>query len=67
MFLPCDCTINELLEDANTSLGLYPYTPSGHPQRANQQMLKNWLDTLNNNGAIVSPRPCKYTFYTPTP
>lgn len=66
-FLPCDCTINELLDDADASLGLYPYTPSGHPQRANQQMLKNWLDRLNNNGTIVSPRPCKYTFYTPTP
>jgi len=66
-FLPCDCTINELLDDANTSLGLYPSTPVGHPQRANQQTLKNWLDTLNNNGAIVSPKPCKYTFYVPTP
>jgi hypothetical protein len=64
LFLPCNCTINELMDDANTSLGLYPYTPSGHPQRANQEVLKNWLDALNNNALVVSPTPCKRTFIT---
>jgi hypothetical protein len=64
LFLPCNCTINELVDDANASLGLYPYTPSGHPQRANQEMLKNWLDALNNNALVVSPTPCKRTFIT---
>lgn len=63
-FLPCNCTINELLDDANASLGLYPYTPTGHPQRANQETLKNWLDALNNGALIVSPTPCARTFYT---
>jgi len=63
-FLPCNCTINELLDDANTSLGNFPYTPSGHPQRANQEQLKNWLDQLNNNALVIPPTPCKRTFYT---
>jgi hypothetical protein len=63
-FLPCNCTINELLDDANTSLGLYPLTLTGHPQRADQEQLKNWLDQLNNNALVISPTPCKRTFYT---
>ena len=63
-FLPCNCTINELLDDANASLGSFPYTPSGHPQRANQEQLKNWLDQLNNNALVIPPTPCKRTFYT---
>jgi hypothetical protein len=61
-FLPCHCTINELLDDANASLGAFPYTPTGHPQRANQEQLKNWLDQLNNGALVVSPTPCKRTF-----
>lgn len=63
-FLPCHCTINELMDDANASLGAYPYTPTGHPQRDDQEMLKNWLDQLNNGALIVSATPCKRTFYT---
>ncbi|HZH43622.1 MAG TPA: hypothetical protein VEY50_06030 [Lysobacter sp.] len=63
-FLPCNCTINELMEDANESLGTNPYTPEGHPERANQETLKNWLDALNNGAQIVSPTPCKRTFAT---
>ena len=63
-FLPCNCTINELLDDANASLGSFPYTPSGHPQRANQEQLKNCLDQLNNNPLVIPPTPCKRTFYT---
>lgn len=64
VFLPCNCTINELLDDANASLGANPYTPAGRPQRANQEMLKNWLDLLNNGALVVSPTPCPRTFYT---
>lgn len=63
-FLPCHCTISELMEDANASLGAYPFTPAGHPQRANQEMLKNWLDQLNNGALIVSATPCRRTFET---
>lgn len=63
-FLPCNCTIGELLEDADASLAIYPSTPVGHPQRANQEMLKNWLDQLNNGAQIVSATPCRRTFYS---
>jgi len=63
-FLPCNCTIGELLDDADASLAAYPYTPEGHPQRANQEMLKNWLDQLNNGALIVSATPCRRTFYS---
>lgn len=62
-FLPCNCTINELLDDANASLAANPYTPSGHPQRASQEMLKTWLDQLNNGAQVVSATPCRRTFY----
>jgi hypothetical protein len=41
--------ITEVLRRAVVSLGLYPYTPVGHPQRAHQELLKNALDRANNN------------------
>ena len=62
LYAPYGGTINALINAANTSLGLYPYTPSGHPQRANQEQLKNFLDALNNGSGVVSPVPCKRTF-----
>lgn len=61
-FAPCECTIDELLHDANASLGLYPLTMPGHVQRADQGQLKDWLDMLNNGGPVVSPVPCAYSF-----
>jgi hypothetical protein len=63
-FLPCNCTISELMDDADASLAANPYTPDGHPQRANQETLKNWLDQLNNGALIVSATPCRRTFYS---
>lgn len=65
-FLPCNCTINELLEDANDALAADGNTPTGDPNRATQEQLKNWLDSLNNGATIVSATPCRRTFYTPT-
>ena len=62
-FLPCKCTINELMDDANASLGLYPNTPSGHSQRDEQATLKTWLDQLNNGANIIPVTPCTRTFY----
>lgn len=61
-FLPFDGTINELMALANNSLAANPQTFVGHPERAYQEQLKNYLDALNNNAAIVSPTPCKRTF-----
>jgi len=63
-FLGCNCTINELLEDANDALAADAYTPDGDPNRATQEQLKNWLDQLNNGALIVSATPCKRSFYT---
>ena len=65
-FLPCDCTINELMTEADLALAADGYTPTGDPNRADQEQLKNWLDALNNGATIVSATPCRRTFYTPT-
>lgn len=61
-YVPAGRTINQLMADANTSLGSWGYTPDGHAQRANQEQLKNWLDQLNNNAGVLSPTPCTATF-----
>jgi hypothetical protein len=37
------------MQQAVASLAVYPNTPSGHPQRAAQEALKNALDAANNN------------------
>jgi hypothetical protein len=60
--VPAGMTINQIMDAANTSLGLYGLTLSGHAQRANQEQLKNWLDALNNNAGVLSPTPCTYSF-----
>lgn len=61
-FLPCKCTIQELMDDADASLSLYPNTPSGHAQRASQAALKSWLDQLNNGALVIPTTPCSRTF-----
>jgi hypothetical protein len=55
-------TINALMAAANTSLGLYGLTLSGHAQRADQELLKNALDNANNNTNFVQPTPCPFSF-----
>jgi hypothetical protein len=55
-------TINSLLNAANTSLGLYPSTPAGNPNRAAQEAMKNCLDKLDNGGPVVPVVPCPYSF-----
>ena len=61
-FLPFEGTINELMLMADQSLDANPQTFVGHPERAYQEQLKNYLDALNNNAAVVSPKPCKRSF-----
>ena len=65
-FVPCGCTINELLADANQSLADNPLTSAAGPARAEQEQLKNWLDALNNGALVVSSKPCTYSFGAPT-
>jgi hypothetical protein len=62
IYAPFGGTINALIAAANASLGANPYTPTGHPQRAYQETLKNHLDALNNGAGVVSPTPCTRTF-----
>ncbi|HWI77730.1 MAG TPA: hypothetical protein VNS31_00930 [Ramlibacter sp.] len=57
-YVPFGGTVNELVALANDSLGDHPYTPTGSPDRAYQEQLKNYLDALNNGARVV---PTTYT------
>jgi hypothetical protein len=63
-------TINGLISaacDTMTGPG-NQYTLAGNPSRPGQEMLKNCIDLINNNGAVVPVTPCPYTFpTTPAP
>jgi len=54
-------TIGDLVLAANDALCADDSTPSGDPNRALQEALKNCLDALNNNGKVVNPTPCQFT------
>ncbi len=54
-------TVGNLVNAANAALGADGYTPSGDPNRAPQEALKNCIDALNNNGPVVSATPCPFT------
>lgn len=64
VYSPCAgfVTINDLMDDANTSLGSYPNTTSPHPERANQECLKSTLDDANNNLNFVQSSPCDVVY-----
>lgn len=65
-YIPAGMTVNQIIAAANTALGADGYTPSGDPNRAAQETLKNALDSLNNGANIVPSHPCTRTFsYTP--
>jgi hypothetical protein len=38
---------------------------AGNPSRPGQEMLKNCIDTINNNGDLVPVTPCPYSFPNP--
>jgi hypothetical protein len=42
-------SIDDLMNMASAALGADPCTPSGHPMRASQEVIKNALDRANNN------------------
>ena len=55
-------TVNALMAEANTELGLHGLTLSGSPYRSYQEALKNALDKANNNFTFVQPTPCSFSF-----
>ncbi len=55
-------TINGLMADANTSLGLHPNTTSAGTDRTYQEGLKNALDAANNNLNFVQSQPCAVNY-----
>jgi hypothetical protein len=55
-------TVNAVMAEANTELGLHPVTTAGSLYRAYQEDLKDALDHANNNYTFVQPFPCVYTF-----
>ena len=40
-------------------------TLAGNPSRPGQEMLKNCIDAINNNGAVVPVTPCPFSFPNP--
>jgi len=55
-------TVNAVMAEANTELGLHGLTLAGSEYRAYQEALKNALDAANNNKTFVQPTPCPFTF-----
>ena len=64
-YAPFGGTVNQLMALADNSLASDPSTPAGHPERAYQEQLKDYLDALNNGAPLVNPHPCTRTFATP--
>lgn len=61
-YIPCGCTIGELVADAQAALLADQVTEDGDPNRAVQEELKDWLDELNNGALVIPPNPCPRTF-----
>jgi hypothetical protein len=55
-------SVNKLIAEANTELGLHPLSLSGSPYRAYQEALKTALDKANNNLTFVQSTPCAFSF-----
>lgn len=58
-------TVNTLISTACDQLAMDGKTTAGNPTRPAQEMLKNCIDAINNNGSVVPVAPCPYTFPTP--
>jgi hypothetical protein len=55
-------TVNDLMSEANTEVGLHGLTTSGSPFRAYQTALRNALTNANDNKTFVQPAPCSFSF-----
>ena len=63
---PFGGTVNQLIAAADAALAADGLTPTGDPNRALQEQLKNYLDSLNNGALVIPSTPCRRTFtYTP--
>jgi len=51
-------TLNGWITEASSSLCNFPITLSGHPQRNNQERLKNIFDRINNNNFVFIHTQC---------
>jgi hypothetical protein len=58
-------TVNTLIQTGCDQLAMDGNTVSGNPTRMAQEMLKNCMDAINNNGAVIPVTPCPYTFPNP--
>lgn len=54
-------TVNALLTEANTELGLHGLTVAAGATRTYQEALKNAFDKANNNKNFVQSGPCAFT------
>ena len=57
-------TVNGLLSVTSTAcdnLQNAGYTPSGNANRFAQEMLKNCIDAINNNGQVIPVHPCDHS------
>lgn len=61
-------TVQQIIDEANAALGADGSTPSGDPNRAIQEALKNALDAANNNQNFAHPNAaaCPFTFQSQT-
>jgi hypothetical protein len=58
-------SIDQIIAAADALLAADGSTPSGDPNRAAQEQIKNLIDNINNNAVqVVSSTPCTYTFPT---
>ena len=48
-------SINDLIADAITTLSNHPYTPTGDPERENQEVIKDALASGNENEGFLQP------------
>jgi hypothetical protein len=58
-------TVNDVMAEANTELGIHGTAVAGDAWRSYQEALKNALDRANNNYTFVQPTPCPFTFAEP--
>jgi hypothetical protein len=57
--------VSLLISTACDQLSMDGNTIAGNPTRVAQEMLKNCIDAINNNGAVVPVTPCPYSFPNP--